>query len=174
MAQETDEGHTAPASDDQLRSLLDQHGGSVYRMARSVVRDAALAEDVVQETFIKAWQQADSYQGAVPIRNWLLRIAHNVAVSTLRTIHDQATDPATLPQGRRAESATASVVEDRMAISDALGSLDPQSRSIVFLREFEGLTYDEIAEILDLPLPTVKTRLFRARGRLRTMAEERS
>lgn len=177
MTDETDheqQRHAAPVSDDALNRLVDEHAGSVYRVARSVVRDNALAEDVVQETFIKAWQHADTFAGEVPIRNWLLRIAHNVAVSTLRTIRDQATDPGTLPQTSRTEPGPDTVVETRMTITDALEQLDPLSRSIVVLREVEMFSYDEISDILDLPLPTVKTRLFRARGQFKKMAEDLS
>lgn len=97
MTQEAGARVGAPlASEAMLRELFDQHGPSVYRLALSVVRDPGLAEDVVQETFIKVWQHADSYRGIAPVRNWLLRIAHNVAVSTLRTIREEATDPSTL------------------------------------------------------------------------------
>ena len=157
-------------TEDQIRELLEQHGPSVYRMARSVVRDQALAEDVVQETFIRAWQRVDSYRGDVPIRNWLLRIAHNVGVSTLRTVRDEATDPATLPDPA-GTLGPASVVVDRMTIIDALDSLDVTARTLVVLREVEGLSYNEISQVLDLSLPTVKTRLFRARAQLRELSK---
>lgn len=87
----------APVSDAALRRLFEEHGSAVYRMARSVVRDPGLAEDVTQETFIRAWQHHDSYRGDAPIRHWLLRIAHNLSVSTLRTIREESTDPGRLP-----------------------------------------------------------------------------
>lgn len=156
---------TALTADDAVREMVRDHGPAVYRLAASIVRDASLAEDVAQETFIRAWQRRDSYRGDAPVRHWLLRIAHNVAVSTLRTIREEAHDPRTLPDS--AGPAVESVVTDRMLIDDALSRLDPLSRSIVVLREMESLSYVEIADVLDVALPTVKTRLFRARAQLR-------
>ncbi|WP_432476095.1 RNA polymerase sigma factor [Nocardioides sp. GXQ0305] len=155
----------APDSDLELRRLFDEHGASVYRMARSVVRDPGLAEDVTQETFIRAWQRSDSYRGEAPIRHWLLRIAHNLAVSTLRAAREQSTDPQRFAV--RDSVSPDDVVEGRLAIEDALSSLDPLSRAVVVLREVEQLSYAEISEVLQVPLPTVKTRLFRARGQMR-------
>jgi RNA polymerase sigma-70 factor (ECF subfamily) len=175
MARESGGGQLpAPDSDSDvaLRRLFADHGASVYRMARSVVRDPGLAEDVTQETFIRAWQHHDSFRGEAPIRHWLLRIAHNLAVSTLRTIREESTDPERLSS--HAAVHPDHVVEDRLLVDEALGSLDPLSRAVVVLREVERLTYAEISDVLQVPLPTVKTRLFRARGRLRARRKEGS
>lgn len=173
MAREASPGQEhAPDTDAGLRQLFEEHGASVYRMARSVVRDPSLAEDVTQETFIRAWQNAGTYRGEAPIRHWLLRIAHNLAVSTLRTIREESTDPARLPATRSAQPG--GLVEDRMTIRDALGRLDPLSRAVVVLRELEAMTYAEISDVLQVPLPTVKTRLFRARGQMRAQQEGES
>lgn len=169
MTEHAGERNKAVAVDEAVRAMVAQHGPAVYRIAVSIVRDAALAEDVVQETFLRAWRRNDSYRGDAPLRHWLLRIAHNVAVSTLRTVREETHDPRSLPE-QHATGAD-SVVENRMAIDEALARLDNLSRAIVVLREVEGLTYAEIAEVLDLPLPTVKTRLFRARLTLRKMME---
>ena len=167
MARESGDGrHPAPDSDVALRRLFAEHGASVYRMARSVVRDPGLAEDVTQETFIRAWQHHESYRGDAPIRHWLLRIAHNLAVSTLRTIREESTDPGRLSSHDAVHPDD--VVADRLLIDEALGTLDPLSRAVVVLREVERLSYAEISDVLQVPMPTVKTRLFRARGRLRS------
>lgn len=170
MAEESDERQPATTADEIVQVLVEQHGHAIYRLAVSLVRDAALAEDVAQETFIRAWQRWDTYRGAAPVRIWLLRIAHNVAVSTLRSIHEEAHDPDTLPD--RYADAVAPVVESRMAVIEALSRLDPLSRSVVVLREMEGLSYAEIGEILEVSLPTVKTRLFRARALLQGISKE--
>lgn len=170
MTEDTDEPDNTVAADDSVRAMVSQHGPAVYRLALSIVRDAALAEDVAQETFIKAWQGRATYRGDAPLRHWLLRIAHNVAVSTLRTVHEEAQDPQCLREQNA--PGVESVVENRMAIHEALARLDALSRAIMVLREIEGLSYAEIGDVLGLPLPTVKTRLFRARARLKTMTEE--
>lgn len=149
-------------------AIVDEHGPAVYRLAKSVVRDNALAEDVAQETFIKVWKHLADFRGDGSLRGWILRIAHNQAVSTLRRIRDSATDPAKLPEASEPIAVTR-VVEGRLAaaeLMDAMEGLDELSRAIVVLREVEGLSYDEIATTLDVPIPTVKTRLLRARREL--------
>lgn len=172
MTEDAGDANTIGAADEAVRAMVVEHGPAVYRIALSIVRDPALAEDVAQETFIKAWRARDTYRGDAPLRHWLLRIAHNVAVSTLRTLREETQDPHTLPEQHAAGAE--SVVENRIAIHEALDRLDELSRSIVVLREVEGLTYAEIGDVLDLSLPTVKTRLFRARLTLKTMMEDGS
>ncbi|MGH1504426.1 MAG: RNA polymerase sigma factor [Acidimicrobiales bacterium] len=176
----TDDGDRAPrdresSDSDKLHELVVEHGDAVYRLALSVVRDRALAEDVAQDTMIKAWLALPSFRGESSLRGWLMRIAHNTAISTLRTRRALVTDPTDLPdEPVRPEQSVEHRVEDRGAMdafTDALDLLDELSRSIVVLREIERMSYDEIAEILDVPLPTVKTRLLRARRRLGTALE---
>jgi len=150
---------------EQLEELVRDHLDAVYRVAFSVVRDASLAEDVSQDAILKAWNALPSFRGESTLRSWLLRITHNTAISTLRRRREELRDPALLPERPSASTTERSVV-DRMsahAFEDALDQLDELSRSIVVLREIEGLSYDEIAEILEVGLPTVKTRLLRAR-----------
>lgn len=161
----TGEPRASGRLDEQLQELIAEHGEAVYRVARSIVRDNALAEDVAQEALLKAWQSLSSFRGEAPLRSWVLRITHNTAISLLRKRRDVVVDPVTMPEAptlhdteRRAESRLLWQEFER-----ALGELDELSRSVVVLRELERLSYDEIAEILDVPLPTVKTRLMRAR-----------
>ncbi|NND76112.1 MAG: RNA polymerase sigma factor [Ilumatobacter sp.] len=164
---------TEQATQPPFAAIVDEHGGSVFRLAKSVVRDDALADDVAQETFIKVWKNLDSFRGDGSLRGWILRIAHNEAVSTLRRIRDSATDPQKLPE-RVDAIGTTRIVEGRIAESeliDALDQLDELSRAIVVLREVEGLSYDDIATTLDVPIPTVKTRLLRARRELSRQLE---
>ena len=141
----------------------------MYRVARSIVRDSALAEDVVQESLLKAWQAAGTFRGA-SLRAWALRITHNTAISALRKRREDIREPGTLPEGLDGIGPERSVAGKMMAdeLWKALANLDETTRSIVVLREVEGLTYEEIGAALDLPLPTVKTRLFRARRSLAT------
>ena len=154
----------------QLHDLVVEHGDAVFRVAMSVVRDTALAEDVSQEALMKAWLALPTFRGDSALRSWLLRITHNHAISTLRTRRAVVTDPDEMPE--RIEHVNRSVetqVESRFVREEfeaALGELDELSRTIVVLREVEGMAYDEIARTLNLALPTVKTRLLRARRRL--------
>lgn len=156
---------TTLTPEQQLEALVRDHLDSVYRVAFSVVRDSALAEDVAQDAILKAWNALPTFRGDSSLRSWLLRITHNTAISTLRKRREELRDPALLPEPATRSSTEAQVL-DRITMSDfeeALGKLDELSRSIVVLREVEGLSYDEIAELLEVPLPTVKTRLLRAR-----------
>lgn len=155
----------------ELDKMAASFGPAIYRVALSVVRDPALAEDVTQDTLLRAWLNLASYRGDAPLRNWVLRIAHNTAVSALRQRRDQVIDPATMPES--AATGGSSDVERNVAgrmmmgeLWQALDRLDQTTRAIVVLREVEGLTYEDIAATLDLPLPTVRTRLFRARRQL--------
>jgi RNA polymerase sigma-70 factor, ECF subfamily len=153
--------------DELLTQLLEQHASIMYRVARSIVHDSALAEDVVQESLLKAWQAAGSFRGD-SLRAWALRITHNTAISAMRKRRDDLYEPASLPETADGIGPERSVAGRMMAddLWKALGDLDETTRSIVVLREVEGLTYDEIGSVLDLALPTVKTRLFRARRSL--------
>ena len=152
-------------SNQQLERLIVEHGEAVYRVALSVVRDHLAAEDIAQEALLKAWQALPSYRGEAPLRGWLLRIAHNTAVSAVRRRRDEPIDPSLLPESAPTDS-TEHTVERRAAMAafeTALAGLDDLSRSITVLREIEGMSYEDIAEMLKVPLPTVKTRLLRAR-----------
>jgi len=156
------------ASEARFRSLVDDHADVIYRVAYSVVRDEHLAEDIVQETIIKAWQALPTWRGDGSLRGWILSIAHNTAVSYLRRIRDTSTEPARLPE----RESTADVERESDARADlerlrhALADLDELSRSIVVMRDLDGLAYQEIADALGVPLATVKTRLLRARREL--------
>lgn len=153
-----------------MEDLVREHADAVYRVALSVTRDPMLAEDASQDALIKAWQALPSFRGDAPLRNWVLRITHNTAISLLRKRRDELRDPAQLPDAvsyRTVESQVQNrLAVDRFAV--ALEDLDSLSRSIVVLREVEGLSYEQICDVLDLPMPTVKTRLLRARRQLAT------
>lgn len=160
-------GGSPIASQPAVEDLYRDHAQAMYRVAVAVVQDHALAEDVVQDATMSAWQHIDSFRGESSWRTWLLRITHNSAVSTLRRLRDTATAPADIP-----EDATRDLATDAMdhafveAFERALFNLDSTSRTIVALRELEGLSYEEIAEVLDVSESVIKTRLFRARRNL--------
>lgn len=158
------------ADPDELHALVVEHSDAIFRLALSVVRDRSLAEDVAQDTLVKAWLALPSFRGESSLRGWVLRIAHNTAVSTLRRRRAVVLDPHDMPEQHvRTERSVESRVQSTVVMDtfvEALDLLDELSRSIVVLRELEGLAYDEIAQVLDVPMPTVKTRLLRARRRL--------
>lgn len=180
-AMEASRRATNPTTDEQvdpddLGRLVREFGEPIYRVALSVVRDPSMAEDVAQDTLVKAWLALPTFRGESSLKSWVLRIAHNTAVSSIRASRSVAMDPFTFPEeATPADRSVEMRVESRRAMDDftvALGHLDELSRSVVVLREVEGLSYDEIADVLDVPLSTVKTRLMRARRRLGVSLQE--
>jgi RNA polymerase sigma-70 factor (ECF subfamily) len=166
-----------------LAALYDRYAGAVYGLARRMVGDAGVAEDLLQETFWRLWQRADQYQpGRVRFATWLLRIATNLGTSELRRARCRPFDsftgsrvgrPAPLrptggadgPPPDEPVDLTADVPEEvwladqRRRVRAALGGLPPEQRQAVELAYFEGLTHAQIAATQRAPLSTVKTRL---------------
>ncbi len=157
----------------ELDALMHDHADTVYRMAMGIVRDPALADDVLQETLIRAWRSGPlDDDGRVP-RAWLLKVARNVAISMLRSRREVVVGPESLPEHETL--GVSRTVEGRHALADlwrALSVLNEDDRTLVVLREMDGLSYDELSELLGMPLATVKTRLFRARRTLQKSMEE--
>jgi len=163
-----------PTPEELLDQLVREHLDSVYRVAYSVVRDSALAEDVAQDAILKAWRALPTFRGDSSLRSWVLRITHNTAISTLRKRREELRDPDLLPE-KESPTSTEQLAVGRMSITafeDALNQLDDLSRSIVVLREIEGFSYEEISKMLEVPLPTVKTRLLRSRRILAVALED--
>jgi RNA polymerase sigma-70 factor (ECF subfamily) len=156
-------------SEEQLRRVVEQHAEAVYRVAITVVHDASLAEDVVQETMLKAWRHSPVPPNTAIPKAWLLKVARNTAISLLRTRREDFRGPDTLPE-RAAGPEVARIVEDRVKLEELwelMQHLNEDARVLIVLKEVDGLSYDEIALTLDLPLSTVKTRLYRARKALK-------
>jgi RNA polymerase sigma-70 factor (ECF subfamily) len=165
-------GSETPALDRQLRELIDEHASAVYQLAFGMLHDRGLAEDVVQETMIKAWRSLGTFRGDSSMRTWVLRIAHNTSIDAMRRRRDRSFAPEDLPETAETEGGTedpaarAAGRSDLATLRSALGELDELSRSIVVLREIEGLSYAQIAATLDISTALVKTRLLRARRSL--------
>jgi RNA polymerase sigma-70 factor (ECF subfamily) len=136
----------------------------VYRMCG----DPALAEEAAQEAFLRAWQNLGRYNPRFAFRSWVYRIALNVAVDTLRR-ERPTTDLATEPLVSNAENPEALLERKQQAeqVQRAVLDVPPASRAVLVLREYEALSYHEIAEALDIPVGTVMSRLNYARGHVR-------
>ena len=154
-------------------ALYDQLSPSVYGLARRVVRDPARAEEVVQDAMVEVWRRAtrfDSEQGSV--RSWVLMITHRRAVDRVRT--EQSRRDREERVASRDQEPPSDVVSDqvehdfeRQRVVRALDALTPLQREAVKLAYYSGLTHQEIAEALDAPLGTVKTRIRDGMIRLR-------
>jgi RNA polymerase sigma-70 factor (ECF subfamily) len=146
--------------------LVDRHRPVVIRVAARIVGSDE-AEDVSQDAFLRAFHRLDRFRGDAPFRSWLLRITHNAALDHLGRRRADPVDPETLDTG---EPSTARPPADRLEVRERierlerkLRGLNPQHRIVLVLRDAEGLTYEEIADITDTPLGSVKARLHRAR-----------
>jgi RNA polymerase sigma-70 factor, ECF subfamily len=152
-----------------VRTLFARHQIKVYRFALRIVGDAALAEDVLSETFIDAWQRASRYEGRSSVSTWLLGIARHRALTAARRrptepLDDGAAqnvvDPGSDPERRLSQ-------KDRSAaIRRALIALSREHATIIDLTYYQEKSIREVAEILGIPENTVKTRMFYARKRL--------
>jgi RNA polymerase sigma-70 factor (ECF subfamily) len=160
-------GTGPPAHPVTFEQLVRDHSAAAYRVARAIVRDHYLAEDVAQDALINAWRALPRFRGESSLRTWVLRIAHNTAISTLRRRREELVPDWSLPaaaDGDSADKAQDSIMMEQFVKS--LDRLSPASRAMVVLRELEGLSYNDIAIALEVPVTTVRTRLFRARREL--------
>jgi RNA polymerase sigma-70 factor (ECF subfamily) len=160
--------------------LVDAYSPQIYRLAIRMLGDAQEAEDVLQETFLNAYRALDRFEGRSSLGTWLHRIAANQALMRLRKNHPDMVsvdEPIPGPEGEdmprqlydwcclpEEEFMTAEVQQQLEA---AIGGLSPALRSVFVLRDMEGLSTLETAETLGISEPAVKTRLLRARLRLR-------
>jgi RNA polymerase sigma-70 factor (ECF subfamily) len=170
-------------SQDAYRDLLVRYQRPVLGLVRRMVGNPPLAEDLAQEVFLKAFRALESFDQTRKFSSWLFKIAHNTAIDQLRrrqldTVPLETPNPdepdlvAILPDSAIETPEVKAQRRDLAgAIEAAVTSLRPIYREVVALRYQEGLTYDEIAEITDLPLGTVKTHLFRARKAMVTHLE---
>lgn len=146
------------------------HMRAAYNLARWLVRNDQDAEDVVQESFLKAYKAQDAFRGS-EAKTWMLSIVRNTAMDFLRrykasatvTLGEQGYEPEdTSPDPERV------LLEQsrREQVRQAIAHLAPEFREPIVLREIEGLSYKEIASVLDIPMGTVMSRLSRARNLL--------
>ena len=148
--------------------LVRRHREGVINVVFRMCGDAHLAEDAAQEAFIRAWQHLPSYRPRSPFRNWVYRIATNVALDTLRRERETVDiDDLSLVAQDAGPEATVEGQERGQRVRDAVLALPPASRAVLVLREYEGLSYREIADTLGIPIGTVMSRLNYARNRLR-------
>lgn len=155
-------------------SLVARHQASLFRFARAITRDAAAAEDVLQETFLAALRSAGAYRGEASVKTWLLTIARNKAYRAGRRRSGQPERFESLEAlGAEAgwgalDSVDAVLIERqrRELFSRALAGLAPEDREMIVLRDLEGLGGEQVAELLRISLAAVKSRLHRARLRL--------
>ncbi len=170
----------ALAGDEQaFESLVLEHQDRLFGAMTHVTGSAHDAEEVTQEAFIRAFLKLDTFQQNSQFFTWLYRIAFNIALSRKRRKRikislDQQRDEAGNDVVDRSEAVDAAMIrqDNVLLVQTALGQLSEQHRGILVLREMNEASYEEIAEILELSIGTVRSRLNRARKQLRLSIEE--
>jgi RNA polymerase sigma-70 factor, ECF subfamily len=158
---------------DAFDAFARRHQGQVFRYLRaSFDTDVVDVEDALQETFLAAWKAASAYRGGASARGWLFAIARNAMRARFRRRQEVAHDHDTLEAlglaagwGRVDEQAEVAQIEAREVIDRGLAALGPDDREILLLRDWQGMSGDEVCALLELSLPAMKSRLHRARLR---------
>jgi RNA polymerase sigma-70 factor, ECF subfamily len=167
-------------SQEAFRELVLRFERPVYSLIVRMVQDPGTAEDLAQETFVKAYRSLRTYDASRKLSSWLFKIAHNTTIDHLRR-HVPDTVSLEAPQDEEGRGGLAAIlsdasVEDPAAAAErrdmarslerAISRLRPEYREAVVLFYLEGATYQEICDVTGLPLGTVKTNLHRARKEL--------
>ena len=171
-----------------FRELLSRYERPVFSLVFRMVRDRTLAEDLAQEAFIKAFHALGSYKPEYKFSSWLFKIANNLTIDHLRRkkLDTVSIDGSPHAEGPEDASRTRMVLPDSGEspaeytenrelggqIEEAIAQLRPEYRTAILLRHVEGHSYDEVADIMELPLGTVKTYIHRGRSELKELLAE--
>ena len=165
-----------------FRELVRRHESKVYSLSLRMLGDSAEAEDVSQEVFVAVHRHLPRFRGDCKLSTWIYRVTRNQCLNRIKYLEHRATDGE--PDTDRTDAALAAAsgehlampaprpdkallgAEERAAVQTAMQKLSAEHRMLVVLRDIEGLDYDEIARVLELPIGTVKSRLHRARAHL--------
>lgn len=168
-------------------ALVTRHRGRIFAMIRNMIHQEADAWDLSQEVFIKAWQALPRFEAKARFSTWLYRIAHNVVYDWTRKrkidsageLNDEIfersrIDPAAVTAPGAGESPDEALAhgELRVKIESALGKLSAEHREVVILKDVQGLSYKEIADVMESTLGTVMSRLFYARQKLQALLKD--
>lgn len=156
-------------SREAFEELFSRYRNPIYGFFRRRLNHAARAEELAQETFVVIIRGAERYEPKATFRTYVFAIALKQLWSERRKeMREARTAAEPFEEGRNADPANG------LWIRSALSRMDPDQREVLMLREYEQLSYEEIAEVLGVPLNTVRSRLFRARAELRTLLDEQS
>ena len=165
--------------------LVSRYQRPVFSFIFRMVRDRELAEDLAQDTFVRAFDNLDKYDPAYKFSSWLFKVGHNLTVDHIRrreldTVSIHGAPDAVTSDQQEATSVTLESEFERpdellearelgASIEEAIERLRPEYRTAILLRHVEGYSYDEISEVMEIPLGTVKTYIHRARAELQDM-----
>ena len=161
-------------------SLVNRHSGSVFNLTLRIIGNREDAEEAAQDVFVRAFKSLDRFRGDAKFVTWLYRIAVNVSLSSVRrsrrnlstaSLSDDEEDglPLQVPDTSANPAELFEQREFREKVRDLVAALPPIYSTVITMHHIRHLSYDEIAEALELPIGTVKARLFRARAALRNL-----
>jgi RNA polymerase sigma-70 factor (ECF subfamily) len=157
-------------SRDATEMLFERYRAPVWQFFRRRVADAGVAEELAQDTFVAVMKGAARYERRGGFRSYLFGIAYNVLLADRRKRAHRAAEPLDAdPPSHRVTDPEAGIW-----VRDAVATLDPDDREILMLREYEQLSYQEIADLRKTPINTVRSQLFRARMALKAALEART
>lgn len=164
--------------DDAVRDLYAQYGQRLYAYALRLTDDPATAEDVTQNTLVTAWRTAHTFRAEGRLIAWLLGIVHHTAMKAIRNRTNYLDDVAeeTIREEQPSPEDQAQVKDERRWVRQGMQSLSPEHRAVLELVFYQELSLNEVAQVLNIPVGTVKSRLSYARTHLRgvlTRTEER-
>ncbi len=181
--------HQAKQGDDEAFGMLvERYQDKIYGYVSRMLHDPEEAEDVAQEVFIRAYQNLAGFREAASFPTWLYRIATNLAIDAARSRKSRRANSFSLDEPVETDAGeisrqlsadrrgTVSQVESshlQQIVTEAIAQLSAKLRTVITLYDIEGLSYEEIAEVLGCPVGTVKSRLFNARNQLRDKLEEK-
>jgi RNA polymerase sigma factor (sigma-70 family) len=154
--------------------LYDNYSGALLSVIIGVVTDTELANDVLQEVFIKIWRQIESYDDTKGrLFTWMLNVARNASIDTVRSKgYQNSQQNRELTEATYHAGGTTQIQTDQMGLRKVVHQLKEEYKILVELAYFQGFTQDEISKMLNIPLGTVKTRLRTALTQLRTVIKQ--
>ena len=150
----------AEGNEKAISLLYEHYGDTLYGVAYKVVRDEALAQDVLQESFIKIWKKSDSYDASkAKLFTWLFRITRNTAIDKLRSLSTKSDKEIQIDVSNVYKLGEDALRPELMDIQRHLGSIEPKYQVVLEALFFQGMTQQEASDELDIPLGTIKSRL---------------
>ena len=160
--------------------LVDAYQNRVFGFVRRMINNPEEAADVTQDVFVRAFQSFDRFDGRSSLRTWLFRIAYNLCIDRVRRSDRRVTEVALVEPGEEGETMEVADMRwqpEQIALDDELMgvveegilSMSEKLRSVLLLHDKEEMAYEEIANLLDVPIGTVKSRLFLARAHLQNV-----
>jgi RNA polymerase sigma-70 factor, ECF subfamily len=162
------------AEEATLRALYDEHASALLSYTMHLTRDRSAAEDIVQETLIRTWRNLDKFDdNRGSVRSWMFTVAHRIAIDAHRA---RQARPHEVGDAMLSAVPATGAMEgrlDRIVVLDALGSLSPEHRAVIFETYYLGHTSEEAATVLGIPAGTVKSRSYYALRSLKLALAER-